>query len=1001
MAAFPLLLGVVVGAAVEPQPGPVPPLTRMEDLRRLSLEAAARRPAVDVTGTVTWLDLSARGLFLQEQAAAVWVDADIPRPTLEGLRIGTRLRVAGVGNPGFFTPAIYGTNLQVLGTSTLPAALSVTGWDLRWGRWDGLRVEVAGTVFRAADANGRPELRLLADGVAIALAGPDAEAPSLPSLPRRGVAVGVSSLGVIDRVPVDCALLLSGWEAVRFDPSPLGPPPEVPLEAWVGATDPSWLDRPVRLGGVVTWREATRMAVQAGEAGVLVNLTNGICPPLGTRVTVTGTARRGVHRLDLVGREVQAGGLEPLPNPRRAGPKALGTFLKGAVRITVTGRLVHRRHTERGQEWLMVRPGSPEHFRLILPPGPLQPWLTSLAEDSTLEVTGVCRLEGADSDPNAEAGLLVSSDSDLRFLRGPPLSRELTLALAGVAGAAVLACLLGGAWWWHSLRLGRLRQAQLESENQLQRRLAVLAASASEQIAAQEMRLRTIVECMAEGILVVDAAATVASMNAAAERILAPAGTPGVGPGHPLEWLGPGPEGGLTADGESPVGYTLRTGVSLDAVLRGIPRLGGGIIWLSVNTRVLSRAADGSVREVIASFTDVSARQEAEEQRRSLEERLHRSEKLRAIGTLAGGVAHDFNNLLASILGNADLTLADLPPDHPVVANTLEIATAARRGADLVRRILSFSRPEIFPHVSLRLSEVVEEVAQVISRVLPPGVRFRWWTEPEEPRLLGDRTQLHQAVLNLCTNAVHALEQGGGDLEVSVSRTDPPGGPGSGVRLVVRDTGCGMSEAILSRVFEPFFTTKGPGRGTGLGMAIVHGVVEAHGGRLTVDSAPGRGTRVEVVLPAGVGEAEPAAPREMGDDPLGAGERLLVVDDDPAVLRTSARMLGRLGYEVVALGSPVAALEFVRTDQGPLHGVVTDLSMPEQSGVEMAQAMRALRPGLPVIVVTGYGPEAAAQMAQASCRFPILAKPFERATLAALLRQVLSGQPSEVELLPR
>jgi PAS domain S-box-containing protein len=1105
-----LLLGGGFGwgtavVAAEPPGATGAVLTNLSAVRSLSVAAAGENPAVSVEGVATWVDRIAHGLFLDDGQTAVWVDGLSPGGLPPNLALGSRVRAVGIAHAGFFTPAVSSSNLTVLGQTALPPARLARAWEQRLGRWDGLRVSVEGTLFATRDASGKLEHRVLSDGVAIALVGLGPAPATFAAAPRRVRVIGVSSLAISERrEPLDCSLLVADWGQVQFLVPDPAPPALVPAASLAQATNASWLDRLIAVDGVVTWHGADRFTLQDASGGLMVQVTNAPPPAVRTRARVVGGARRLGEEIELVATEFSpmAGVVAwPEAKPVKDGEPLADIRLDG-LRVELTGRLVHRRRQGRHEEWLLVRPERPEHFRAVLPSDQDLSALAALEVDSTVRVKGVLQRELDSAGRATDSLVLVATADDLKLVSAPPLSRRSGLALMGITAAALLGSLVGGAWWWHTLRMGRARQQQLEAENRHQSRFALIAATASDQIvtlnyrghitfinpvgerllaraddsvlgqpyarwvapefraawmaavaaaaagqelkpfdveveradgarrevevllrrlgeaelqcigrdltdsrraqrelARQELQLRTIVDSMAEGIVVIDAGRTVVSLNPAAEKILGVGRASLLGTVLPPDWDCTLPDGTRLEPEAYPIIRTLRTGEGFDAFQFSFLGGDGQRRWLSVNSRVLSRDGAGAPQQVIATFTDITARRTAEQQQQQLEEQLRRSETLRALGTLAGGVAHDFNNLLACILGNADLSLAELPPEHPVAENCHEIATAARRGADLVRRILSFSRPQTTRRDTLLLSSVVEEAAQVASKVMPPGVRFQRRIVPDERPIHGDRTQWHQVLVNLCTNAAHALEDRGGDLAIEVASAEisaaeattlPPLKAGPAVRLTVRDTGCGMDAATLARVFEPFFSTKGPGRGTGLGMAIVNSVVQAHDGRIIIESVPGQGTRVEVLLPAaGIDSTSNVAAGRLDEPPRGLGERVLAVDDDPSVLRLIERLLRQLGYEVTAVGSPLVAMERLRQQPGHFRLLLTDLSMPEQSGVDLALNVRAELPGLPIVIVTGYGPTADQQLARSGGQFPVLNKPLDLPELARTLRRQL------------
>lgn len=362
---------------------------------------------------------------------------------------------------------------------------------------------------------------------------------------------------------------------------------------------------------------------------------------------------------------------------------------------------------------------------------------------------------------------------------------------------------------------------------------------------------------------------------------------------------------------------------------------------------------------MIAAIRDVSERARAEEERARLEEHLQRSQKMESIGTLAGGIAHDFNNMLMIIRANTELAAAEC--DRPDAVNTYlsEIGCATSRAADLVRQILTFSRASASRREVTAIEAIVEEVTRLLRATLPAGIRLAFTRGRAMHIAAVDPTQLHQVVMNLATNAWHAMDPGDGEITFTVDSVmvgpaqrlalDIP--TGRYVRLQVRDTGSGMDAATASRVFEPFFTTKGVGRGTGLGLAVVHGIVTGHGGGVTVESMPGCGTCFSVFVPEIVGV--PAAPAAMSTQPHHGTGRVLLVEDELALLRVARIQLERLGYLVEGFSSPTDALRVFSADPTRFDVVLTDQNMPELSGLELARRVAAIRGDLPVVLMSG------------------------------------------------
>ncbi|MDO9250069.1 MAG: MASE3 domain-containing protein [Hydrogenophaga sp.] len=379
------------------------------------------------------------------------------------------------------------------------------------------------------------------------------------------------------------------------------------------------------------------------------------------------------------------------------------------------------------------------------------------------------------------------------------------------------------------------------------------------------------------------------------------------------------------------------------------------------------RALDGGRIVWDGLLTDVTDRSEAQEARRRLEQQLGEAQKMESIGTLASGIAHDFNNVLAAILGNARMAREDLKAGKPAdVALSLDqIIKASDRARNLVDRILSFSRRDAARRQVQPLLPVVRESLSLLRSTLPAGVQLIEHIDDPEASAEIDRTQLEQVLLNLCTNAWHALDDKGGRIEVRLgtvvldAAASFPLGllPGRHVRLSVQDNGCGMDEPVRQRIFEPFFTTKPVGKGTGLGLSVVHGIVRSHDGAIGVHSKPGQGTRFDIFMPAPPGAVVPAPAPGASAQPAaesGHGERVLLIEDDLLMSSMLEKLLARHGYRVSHHNDPEQAMAAVRANPQAFDIVVTDYNMPQHSGLDVITAIRRLRPGLPTILVSGY-----------------------------------------------
>ena len=394
---------------------------------------------------------------------------------------------------------------------------------------------------------------------------------------------------------------------------------------------------------------------------------------------------------------------------------------------------------------------------------------------------------------------------------------------------------------------------------------------------------------------------------------------------------------------------------------------------------------------VLSSGSDVT-------QMRDLEKQVRMSQKMEALGTLAGGIAHDFNNILTAVYGYSTLTLETLPKKSAEAENVEQVVKASERARDLVGRILTFSRRDESPKEPIAIGPVVQEACALLRSSLPATIRFQAAIEPQCPAVIADPGQIHQVIMNLGTNAAHALEATG-ELEIKLESVELPAAAfgrgceleaGTHVRLTVRDTGVGMDSATLEKMFDPFFTTKKVGSGTGLGLSVVHGIVKAHGGEISASSEPGRGTTIVVHLPAHGSEVPAFVLQEA---PLTGRECVLFVDDEESITRVAKKMLEGAGYEVVAHTSGNEALRDFKGQPLRFQVLVTDQLMPEITGAALIEEMRKVRPDLPVVVASGTRKENPTQ----KLGHIFLQKPFSKAEITRMVREALdqSSAPSQ------
>jgi signal transduction histidine kinase/ActR/RegA family two-component response regulator len=445
-------------------------------------------------------------------------------------------------------------------------------------------------------------------------------------------------------------------------------------------------------------------------------------------------------------------------------------------------------------------------------------------------------------------------------------------------------------------------------------------------------------------------------------------------------------------------------------------------IWLSARTLnhidAKRRKALETVQEGNTELTRLNASLEArirqhyvaEEARKKAEIQLFQSQKMEALGTLASGIAHDFNNILTIMILNADLAGEALEPKHPARQNLGEIGKAGKRAADLIRQIMTFGQRNESELKTLRIERVIQDAAGILQRSLPSGIRVTCAFDGALPAVNANQTHIEQVLINLGANAAHAMGKEGGTLDIRlepVAITAEKAGlsaqlrEGNYVRMTVSDSGHGMDAHTLKNIFDPFFTTKAPGEGTGLGLSVVHGIMKLHGGAITVYSEPGRGTVFTLYFPS-AGEVRHAGAPEPDEIPRGHGEHILCVDDDESLVAAVATLLTHLGYRTTVHRYPREAVEDFRSHPGTYDLVLTDFSMPEMSGLSLARTFSALRPGIPIVMMSGYlRPEDAEEAERAGVR-EVLLKPDVPEKLGQIIHRQLamriSGDGSAVPL---
>ncbi|MCP4687343.1 MAG: response regulator, partial [Desulfobacterales bacterium] len=431
---------------------------------------------------------------------------------------------------------------------------------------------------------------------------------------------------------------------------------------------------------------------------------------------------------------------------------------------------------------------------------------------------------------------------------------------------------------------------------------------------------------------------------------------------------------------------------------RGFIETPGGRIQISID-KIPNKDINGKVAGIIGFAQDVTKYEESIKEKKNLQDRITRAEKLEAISTLAGGIAHDFNNILGAILGYTQLIEMEVEPGSTAWKYIERILIASDRAKNLIQQILAFSRRSEPEKMPVDISIVIKEALKLLEASVPANIEFRRNVKSNLGAVLADQTQIHQVLMNLCTNALHAMENNDGMIKIALTPVDVGDdeieayhdiAPGSYLKLTVSDTGCGMPPETISRIFEPYYTTKAPGEGTGMGLASVHGVVKDHGGTILVESAPGEGSSFHAFFPVIKDDIQT---ENLDKETISSGdERVLFLDDEAPLVDIWDRMLSKLGYHVIGLTDPRDALDAFRANPYDFDIVITDMTMPGMTGEDFAREVIKIRPEIPVVLCTGFRKGFSEVNARAAGVKDFLLKPLTVMEMAQTIRKALDNQ---------
>ena len=667
-------------------------------------------------------------------------------------------------------------------------------------------------------------------------------------------------------------------------------------------------------------------------------------------------------------------GSRPLPEPRiLSDGQALNNNFHGDL-VKIRAKLVDQWLSSDGKRFLLQDLSNTGiTFESLLENGSNQAKPPIIRNGSELELTGIYLLQEKETQPYRLL-LLLRTPEDINILkRAPWWTVKHTYWSFGI-----LLFLIASALTWAAMLKRRVRQ----QTDIIRHRI--------EAEAALEKKYRELCERSNDIVFACDQAGRLKSINPAGMQIL----------GYENQEL-------IEMDPSQLLGAASLPKIEkwienrLNAI--DVPHLecellakDGRLVHVEVNAEIIF--ADGKPSGAQGIARDITERKLAEETLRRSEERLSQGQKIEAIGRLAGGIAHDFNKILSAILGYAELSAAEVPENHSVKDNLSQIIRATKRARDVVQQILAFSRKLDQERQPLHLQTIVDEVLILLKATLPSTILIRTELDPHCGAVMANPTQMHQVILNLATNASHAMREKGGLLRISLAPISLNGNSASHphdlasgryARLSVCDTGHGIEPEIQRHIFEPYFTTKSAGQGSGLGLAVVHGIIQSHGGAITVESTPGDGATFQIYLPCC--EDMPAKrvgpPTEISE---GQGN-ILMVDDEEAIVNLCTIFLEKMGYRVTGTTSSVQALEMFQKNPDQFNLVVTDQTMPNITGMSLAQELWKVRPGLPVIIASGYSEQITSEKAAGLGFLAYLNKPYTVAELAGTVSKAFKN----------
>jgi PAS domain S-box-containing protein len=962
----------------------LPTLTTIRQIHLLSSKDAARGYPVRIKGVITYHNPQLSMTFIQDITDAIYLQS---LDTSLSLNENREYEVEGFSAPGDFAPIITKPKFRALGWAHPPPAKELTLDQLATGQYDCQRVRVHGIVRMVRPVGNRWCLELFDEGKGMQVWLPNLSASAdIYSLQDAKIAAeGICSIQIGAWGNISgFKLSVPSLNGIRVEERAPFDPFSAPLRSvrdFFRFSNKKEANHRIRIEGVLLYQ-------QPGKALYIKDDTGSISIPTGhilsanpnDILTVSGYPVPGEFAPSMEFALIKRLNTGPPPQPRfLPDARALNNNLHGDL-VRIRARLIDQSNNPDGYSYILQDlANSQTAFEAYLESSAYHTGPPAMRNGSELELMGIYLLRpGATQKYGFQ--LLLRTSEDIRILKSAPWWTTKYTYWAII----ILLCLILSA----SALAAMLKMRVNQQTKIIKQRLEIEAAL--------ESKYRELFEESNDIIFACDGNGRLMSINPAGARIL----------GYSIPEL---------LDLADPI--RLIEPASLPKIKEWIEKREKGIVCPSLECELLTKdgrhiliEVNGKILHAYGKRTgahgiarDVTERKQAEEALRQSEERFRQSQKLEAIGKLAGGIAHDFNNILAAILGYAELSASEISPEHPISANLEQIIKAGKRARNVVQQILAFSRKLDQERKPIYLQTVIEEAMNLLRATLPTTLQIETIVDPKCSPVLADSTQIHQVILNLATNAAHAMRENGGLLKIELEPIWPEGSlinsvpelnPGKYVRLSMSDTGPGIDPQIQKQIFEPYFTTKSVGEGSGLGLAVVHGIVQSHRGAITVKSTPGEGACFQVYLPCC--EEKPVVPTLQAPEVVRGQGRILLVDDEEAIVALGRRSLAKLGYKVTGETSSVRALELLTNDPRQFDLVVTDQTMPQLTGTLLAQEIWRIRPDLPIIISTGYSEQFSQDKAAINGFHTLLHKPYTAAELAKTIQQCLKKQKLEV-----